>query len=83
MTDNIMVEKKSFTKELWELIVVVVQALLIAVVIRTFIFGLVTIPTASMVPTLLIGDYLYVTKYAYGYSKHSFPYSAAPFSPHP
>lgn len=79
MSDVIKV-KKSMAREMWELIVVVVQALLIALVIRTFIFGLVTIPTASMVPTLQVGDYLYVTKYAYGYSKHSFPYSAAPFS---
>ncbi|MGL1920107.1 MAG: signal peptidase I [Hyphomicrobiales bacterium] len=79
MADETSKETQSFAKELWDLVVVVVEALLIAVVIRTFIFGLVVIPSASMVPTLLIGDYLYVTKYAYGYSKHSFPFSAAPF----
>lgn len=79
MTDT-TVENKSLAKELWEMFSVMAEALLIAVVIRTLIFGLVTIPTASMVPTLQIGDYLYVTKYAYGYSKHSFPFSAAPFS---
>lgn len=73
-------ETGGILKEMWDIVVVVVQALLIALVIRTFIFGLVIIPSASMVPTLLIGDYLYVTKYAYGYSKHSFPFSAAPFS---
>ena len=80
MTDKPTDEPQSFGKEMWDLIKVVVEALLIAVVIRTFIFGLVVIQSASMVPTLLVGDYLYVTKYAYGYSKHSFPYSAAPFS---
>lgn len=80
MADESTDETQSFGKEMWDLIKVVVEALLIAVVIRTFIFGLVVIPSASMVPTLLIGDYLYVTKYAYGYSKHSFPFSAAPFS---
>lgn len=80
MSDESAPENQSFFKEMWDLIVVVVEALLIAVIIRTFIFGLVFIPSASMVPTLLIGDYLYVTKYAYGYSKHSFPFSAAPFS---
>ena len=79
MTDEIATEPKSLWRELWDLMRMVAEALLIALVIRTFVFALVTIPTASMVPTLLIGDYLYVSKYAYGYSKHSFPYSAAPF----
>lgn len=80
MSEESTPKTQSFAKEMWDLIKVVVEALLIALVIRTFIFGLVVIPSASMVPTLLIGDYLYVTKYAYGYSKHSFPFSAAPFS---
>lgn len=80
MSEDSKPETKSFGKEMWDFGKVIVEALLIAAVIRTFIFGLVVIPSASMVPTLLIGDYLYVTKYAYGYSKHSFPFSAAPFS---
>lgn len=80
MSEDTTTEKQSFAKEMYDLVKVVVEALLIALVIRTFIFGLVVIPSASMVPTLLIGDYLYVTKYAYGYSKHSFPFSAGPFS---
>ncbi|PCI88679.1 MAG: signal peptidase I [Hyphomicrobiales bacterium] len=80
MSEDSTQNTKSFGREMWDLIKVIVEALLIAAVIRTFIFGLVVIPSASMVPTLLIGDYLYVTKYAYGYSKHSFPFSAAPFS---
>lgn len=74
MSEDSTQETKSFGKEMWDLAKVIVEALLIAAVIRTFIFGLVVIPSASMVPTLLIGDYLYVTKYAYGYSKHSFPF---------
>ncbi|PCI87296.1 MAG: signal peptidase I [Hyphomicrobiales bacterium] len=78
MISETKTKNKNMPREIWELIKVVVQALLIALVVRSFIFTLVFIPTASMVPTLLIGDYLYISKYAYGYSKHSVPFSALP-----
>ena len=66
-----------------ETIKVVVQALLIALVVRTFLFQPFNIPSGSMIPTLLIGDYLFVSKYSYGYSKYSFPFSPDLFSrPH-
>src|SRR5476651_2629790 len=58
---------------------VIFQALLIAMVVRTFLFQPFNIPSGSMIPTLLIGDYLFVSKYSYGYSKHSFPFSAGLF----
>ena len=58
-----------------ETIKVVVQALLIALVIRTLFFQPFNIPSGSLIPTLLIGDYLFVSKYTYGYSKHSIPFS--------
>lgn len=56
-----------------ETVKTVVYAILIAVVVRTVAFEPFNIPSASMVPTLLIGDYLFVSKYSYGYSRYSLP----------
>jgi len=70
-------EPGSGTEESWvEIAKTVAYALAIAVVIRTFLFQPFNIPSASMEGTLLIGDYLFVSKYSYGYSAHSFPFSA-------
>ena len=65
---------------LWDTIKTVGYAILIALVVRTFAYEPFNIPSGSMLPTLLIGDFLFVSKYAYGYSRHSFPFSALPFS---
>lgn len=62
-----------------ELIKTFFYAALIAIVIRTLLFEPFSIPSGSMIPTLLVGDYLFVSKYSYGYSRHSFPFSLAPF----
>ena len=59
---------KKRRRRLWETIKVVIQALLIALVVRTVLFQPFNIPSGSLVPTLLVGDYLFVSKYAYGYS---------------
>ncbi|MCB2106109.1 MAG: signal peptidase I [Rhodobacteraceae bacterium] len=64
----------------WETVRTVVYAVGIALIIRTFLFEPFNIPSGSMIPTLLVGDYLFVSKYSYGYSKHSFPLSLGPFS---
>ena len=50
-------------------------ALIIALFIRSFFIQPFYIPSSSMEPNLLVGDRLFVTKYSYGYSKHSFPFS--------
>jgi signal peptidase I len=70
--------RSSQTGGIGETLRVIIEALLIAVVIRTFAFQPFNIPSGSLIPTLLIGDYLFVSKYAYGYSRHSFPFSIVP-----
>ena len=59
----------------WDTIKTVIYAVLIALAIRTVAFEPFNIPSGSMKPTLLVGDYLFVSKYSYGYSRHSLPLS--------
>jgi signal peptidase I len=57
-----------------ETIKTLVYAVAIAIVIRTFLYEPFNIPSGSMVPTLLVGDYLFVSKFSYGYSRYSLPF---------
>ncbi len=79
MTESVAVAaaeaKPSALQELVEIIKTVAVALAIALVLRVVFFQPFTIPSASMEPNLYEGDYIVVSKYAYGWSQHSIPFS--------
>ena len=66
-------DKKAKKNEIRDTIVVIIEALLIALVFRTFLYQPFSIPTASMQSTLMIGDYFVASKFAWGLGKYSFP----------
>jgi signal peptidase I len=72
--------KKNFLTIIFDNLKTLFWALIIAVIIRSLFFQPFYIPSSSMEPTLLIGDRIFVKKYVYGYSKHSFPFSPPIFS---
>ena len=68
-------KKKKFLYIIYDNTKTLIGALIIAVLIRSLLFQPFYIPSSSMEPTLLVGDRIFVSKYTYGYSKHSFPFS--------
>jgi signal peptidase I len=84
MSENVQAaqspEKSGAVSEIVEIVKTVVYALLIALVLRVLFFQPFTIPSASMEPNLYQGDYIIVSKFSYGYSRHSIPFSPPIFS---
>jgi len=72
--------KKKSSGGIVDTIKTVVYAVLIALVVRTVAYEPFNIPSGSMVPTLLVGDYLFVSKFSYGYSRYSLPFGLPLFS---
>ncbi len=70
--------KPGWAESVQELVKTIFYAVLIAVGFRSLAYEPFNIPSESMLPGLLVGDYLFVSKFSYGYSRHSFPFSLAP-----
>ena len=68
-------KKNKLLKSVFENIKTLIGAIILAVLIRSLIVQPFYIPSSSMEPTLLVGDRIFVSKYSYGYSIHSFPFS--------
>ena len=68
-------KQKKILHVIFDNIKTLIGALIIAILIRSLLFQPFYIPSSSMEPTLLVGDRIFVSKYTYGYSKHSFPFS--------
>lgn len=68
-------EEKNTQGGFWETVRIFIYSALIALFVRTVFAEPFNIPSGSMIPTLLVGDYLFVSKMSYGYSRHSLPYS--------
>ena len=79
-TDSTTAANPSFAAWLWETISTLLTVGVVVLVVRTLVFQPFNIPSGSMVPTLLVGDYVFVSKFSYGYSRYSFPFFNPPFS---
>tara|TARA_B100000945_G_scaffold275095_1_gene238857 strand:+ start:180 stop:887 length:708 start_codon:yes stop_codon:yes gene_type:complete len=70
-----MSDKESTSSWIKSNLITIFYAIIIALLIRTFLFQPFFIPSSSMEPGLLVGDRIFASKYDYGYSRHSFPFS--------
>ena len=74
---------RDFARTIYDIGITALWAVALALLIRTFAFEPFRIPSSSMLPGLWVGDYLFVSKYSYGYSRYSFPFGAStsPWNP--
>ncbi|MSO69750.1 MAG: signal peptidase I [Alphaproteobacteria bacterium] len=77
---TISTKKKRRGGTLWETFKTILYAIIAAMVVRTVAYEPFNIPSGSMIPTLLVGDYLFVSKFSYGYTHYSLPWSPRLFS---
>jgi signal peptidase I len=80
MRESLVMPERKSGGGIRETLKTLVYAVAIALVVRTFAFEPFNIPSGSMKPTLLVGDYLFVSKFAYGYSRYSLPLGLPLFS---
>lgn len=80
MANSKVSDKPSNQGGILEFVKILAQALILAFVVRTFLFQPFSIPSGSMMNTLLVGDFLFVSKFSYGFSQYSIQPSIIPFS---
>lgn len=74
VSTQIETTEPGFLESAWEAVRTIFYAVVIAVFVRTFAYEPFNIPSGSMIPTLLVGDHLFVSKFSYGYSRYSLPF---------
>src|SRR5271170_6007900 len=74
MSSVAALKKEKKQESFLETVRAIVTVVLVVLVLRTFAFEPFNIPSGSMIPTLLVGDYVFVSKYSYGYSGYSLPF---------
>jgi len=77
---KVLSEQRSRSSRLSDTALAIAEALIIAALVRTLLFQPFNIPSGSMEPTLLVGDYLFTSNFSYGYSHYSLPFSPRLFS---